>query len=275
MREDFFCCLLSKISYYKRNAIVNIFTNIPFSQNKYNLNSCGSHPRVHESDIDAECFTVECNKKLYVAFRGTESIRDWLSDANIIRVPMDLPGIADSNRPQVHWGFLRQFRSLENHIIIDVNDYLARNSHLNQLEQNEIVFTGHSLGAAQATLASLQFKLAYPNLKVSCYTYGSPRVGDSSFVSLFTHNVNYYKRVVNEEDPVTLIPFSWRFTHLPKMAYLDHNGHMRENVRENRWWTMLKDLCKSFVYGSDNPFSDHSCEDYYNKLEAINNTTSN
>lgn len=285
MREDLFCCLLSKLAYYSRPVIAEIFTCRPYTKENRELATCTSTPKVHESDIDAECFTVERNNKLYIAFRGTESIRDCLSDANIIRVPMDLPEIADEHRPNVHWGFLRQFRSLQKEIDVDIADYLLAEEYNKSegLKENdketsnkkELVITGHSLGAAQATLASLQFKLSYPQAKVSCYTFGSPRVGDEAFVSLFENHVDYYERVVNEEDPVTLVPFSWRFSHLPKLAYLDAMGELQENITENRWLSFFKDLWDYFVNGNENPFGDHSCEDYLCKLESINGAEEN
>lgn len=278
MREDLFCCLLSKLAYYSRPVIAEIFANRPYTKQNCELETCSSMPKVHESDIDAECFTVHRNNKLYIAFRGTESIRDCLSDANIIRVPMDLPELTDDQRPEVHWGFLRQFRSLQKHIDADIADYLQADEYnksegLKEKENSnkkELIVTGHSLGAAQATLASLQFKMSYPETKVSCYTFGSPRVGDETFVSLFENHVDHYERVVNEEDPVTLVPFSWRFSHLPNIAYLDAMGELQENITENRWWSFFKDLWSYFINGNENPFGDHSCEHYLCKLESIN-----
>ena len=278
MREDLFCCLLSKLAYYSKPVITEIFAFRPYTKENRELATCNSIPRVHESSIDAECVTVKRNNKLYIAFRGTESIRDCLSDANIIRVPMYLPGIDDNKRPEVHCGFLRQFRSLQKNIDDDIAEYLSANEYNNSeglkekeiSNKKELVITGHSLGAAQATLASLQFKLSYPQAKVSCYTFGSPRVGNKAFVSLFKNHVDYYERVVNEDDPVTLVPFSWRFTHLPKIAFLNANGELRENITENRWLAFFKDLWNYLVNGNENPFNDHSCDDYLCKLQSIN-----
>ena len=163
MREDLFCCLLSKLAYYSRPVIAEIFTCRPYTKENRELTTCSSTPKVHESDIDAECFTVERNNKLYIAFRGTESIRDCLSDANIIRVPMDLPGFADEQRPDVHWGFLRQFRSLQKNIDADIADYLLAEEYnksegLKEKRSNkkELVVTGHSPGAAKRTIHSFR-----------------------------------------------------------------------------------------------------------------------
>lgn len=270
MREDYFCCLLSKVVYYNRQVIIDTITCRPYTKQNSALELCSSEPRVYESDIDAECLTVECKNKLFIAFRGTESIRDCLSDVNIIKVPMDLPGIYGKNGPEVHWGFLRQFRSLQKEIDDDIKKFLTNEANDQINLDKEIIFTGHSLGAAQATLATLQFKLTYPKTKISCYTFGSPRVGDKLFVTLFEKHINHYERIVNEEDPVTLIPFSWRFTHLPYMLYLDNKGTLKNRTIENKWKLFFKELWNYLINGSENPLNDHSCDDYLLKLEAIN-----
>lgn len=41
-----------------------------------------------------------------------------------------------------------------------------------------VLFTGHSLGGALATLATLDLKRRHPGTKVTMYNYGSPRVGN-------------------------------------------------------------------------------------------------
>ena len=266
-REEFFCCLLSKLAYFPKNTLIGIFQHRPYTQQNALLDGC-TLPQCHESTKDAQCFTTQKNDKLYISFRGTESIRDCLTDANILRVPMDLPGIPDNQRPLVHWGFLRQFRSLEPALDKDIMSHILDHQTKHGFEgRPELVITGHSLGAAQCTLAGLQFKLRYPQTKVSCYTYGSPRVGNSQFVWLFEKHVDHYERIVNEEDPVTMIPFAWRFRHIPQYLYLNEAGTVLNGSRENPWWSFFVDLFHWAVSGKENPIGDHSCEDYLNKLE--------
>jgi len=264
MKEDLICCLLSKYAYKSQNALHTAFHTRPFSRLDRCLEGC-TDPIFHSTSRDAQCFTMIHNTKFYIVFRGTESMRDWMSDANIIRVPMDLPGIPDNKRPRVHWGFLRQFRSLQPAIEQDLSQFLTRDS---KTDADEIIIAGHSLGAAQCTLAGLQFKLAHPAMKVSCYTYGSPRVGNQAFVSMFHDKLDVCKRYVNEEDPVTMIPFAWRFTHIPGFTYLGKNGTMCTEKVEHRWWSMVKDLFLS-LFGRENPVGDHSCDAYLEKLSSI------
>ena len=258
------CCYLSILAYKTRDEIVRTMgdkTNkfYPILKSCHNINT-------YSSNIDAQCFTTMYDKKtMFLSFRGTESIRDWLSDANIIRVPMDLPNVTDKKRPRVHWGFLRQFRSVENDIQRDIQTFLET---VPENERATLYITGHSLGAAQCSIAGLQFSVQYPQLDVMCYSYGSPRVGCDDFVNMFSKHVKENKRFVNEDDPVTMIPFAWRFTHLPGLVYLNEENQIINNIVESRWWSMLSDLFLSLCSGRENPIGDHSCSVYLDKLNV-------
>ncbi len=60
-------------------------------------------------------------------------------------------------------------------------------------------FTGHSLGAALATLAANRYKKVQ-----GLYTFGSPMVGDAEFIKEF--QVPQHFRIVNNRDIVALVP---------------------------------------------------------------------
>ena len=60
-------------------------------------------------------------------------------------------------------------------------------------------FTGHSLGAALATLAANRYKTVQ-----GLYTFGSPQVGDADFIKNF--QVPHHFRIVNNRDIVALVP---------------------------------------------------------------------
>lgn len=68
---------------------------------------------------------------MVVVFRVTESKKDVFTDLNI--------------SPNVHSGFLKQFLSVKEAVTEDIDKY------------ENIIFCGHSLGVALATISSLYF----------------------------------------------------------------------------------------------------------------------
>lgn len=260
MKLDKLCCLFSKLAYKSGDELVRAFGgNIA---TEYSCIKSYAEPKFYSSSKGAQCFVTSKDGQMFITFRGTDSIRDWLTDVNIVRVPMDLPHIPDSKRPRVHWGFLRQFRSLQPMLDKDIHTFIAELSEENKT--GELIISGHSLGGAESCIAGLQFALAYPTLKIKCFSYGSPRVGCSDFVKMFEKHVGFYKRYVNEDDPVTMIPFAWRFKHLPKLDYLDaHNKILHKT--ETTWWRII---CDSFLslFGRESPVGDHSCDKYLDKM---------
>lgn len=68
----------------------------------------------------------------------------------------------------------------------------------------KIVFTGHSLGGAVATVAAAKArKLGYA---ADLYVYGSPRIGNEAFARFVTDQPGRNYRVTHTTDPVPRIP---------------------------------------------------------------------
>jgi len=170
----------------------------------------------------AQCFVANNEKFAIVAFRGSEArlrkgntdpgyiFADWMANFNFLPEAWDQGG-------NVHRGFKAAL--LE--IWTDLEDYVS-NLQKNNLK---IWITGHSLGAALATLAADR----YGNVQ-GLYTYGSPRVGDQDFKNDF--NVNTY-RFVNNSDIVTKVPPSGMYCHIGELKYIDSEGIIHDNT--NRW----------------------------------------
>ena len=80
---------------------------------------------------------------IIVSFRGSSNIPNWINNINILK--MDYP-YCDGCK--IHKGFHKSYQSLAGVIIPAVVE-LFKKYHA------EIVVTGHSLGAAMATIAAL------------------------------------------------------------------------------------------------------------------------
>jgi hypothetical protein len=122
--------------------------------------------------------------------------------------------------------------------------------------------TGHSLGAAMATIAASRLQ----ERVISLVTFGSPRVGDADFVK--NVNIEHY-RVQNNNDAVTKVPFYiMGFRHHGEIVYLNHYG----SIRELNGWQRFKDMIRSRFRAYSkfqffNAVYDHLMANYIAKLE--------
>lgn len=140
----------------------------------------GTNMRVVLSNIGSD---------LVVAFRGTQSLANFVTDAQVRRVPL-FPG----SDAEAHEGFFFAFESVRTRL----EEAVA------ELRSERVWFTGHSLGGALATLAGLYF--AGPG--VSVYTFGAPRVGNAAFRRLYQSQLGAHTfRIVHADDIVPHIPW--------------------------------------------------------------------
>lgn len=135
-----------------------------------------------------------------LVFRGTEQdIRDFLTDVDVGGLGFSLGQPAPLF---VHRGFERALDS----VWADIKSAL-------QEDHGPVWVTGHSLGAALASLACMRYEFA------CCYTFGSPRVGNQAFADLLSKSRIY--RVVDDEDIVCKVPLeSMGFTHVGEVVEL-------------------------------------------------------
>jgi triacylglycerol lipase len=159
---------------------------------------------------------------LLIAFRGTEGDdpSDLLSDADLRKTSWsDYRG---SYIGEVHNGFAKA--------LADGNVLSQVTSAIDALETKYalIVFTGHSLGAALATLASAYFQSTHWADKSRLFSFGSPLIGDTEFATKI--GAMSHQRFVNCCDLVTRIPpESLGFVHTGKLHYIDRHGKLIES----------------------------------------------
>ena len=154
----------------------------------------------------AECLVVKDRNDLWFAFRGTEpsKLNDVMADLNLIKNAAKAGG-------KVHSGFQQEVNDLW-------MDILAEIEHNQQLKvQKDIYMTGHSLGAAMATIAATRHS------PVELFTFGSPRVGGAKFIK----NIKCpHLRFMNNNDIVCRVPPAWLgFRHHGEMIYFGRNGN--------------------------------------------------
>lgn len=114
-----------------------------------------------------------------LAFRGTETLRDWIKNINVPLMPFPGGG-------RVHAGFMRGL----NAVWPEIEQAL-------QGVSCPLYFTGHSLGAALATIAAARHR---PR---ALYTFGSPQLGDVAFAGAVRCPAY---RIVHSTDVVPTVP---------------------------------------------------------------------
>lgn len=135
-----------------------------------------------------QAILLENDTCIFLGFRGTEatSMKDIKSDFKATIKACETGG-------KIHSGFDEAFSQ----VALEIQQFLTQD----KFKDKPLFITGHSLGGALATIAAK--KLRHEGGIASCYTFGSPRVGN---VDWATGNKAPIYRVVNAVDPVTMLP---------------------------------------------------------------------
>ena len=171
------------------------------------------------SKLSTQCFIASNARFAIVAFRGSEGwkldepfdpwqvVADWTTDFDIRLSEWFRGG-------RVHRGF----RDALEEVWADIFPYMKKLAD----QGCKIWVTGHSLGAALATLAADRFQDVQ-----GLYTFGSPRVGDREFQENF--RLQAY-RVVNGDDIVSRVPPAGIYRHVGELKIIDRRGGIHEGL---------------------------------------------
>lgn len=129
-------------------------------------------------------------------------------------------------------------------------------------ENKTLHITGHSLGAAMATVCASRME-EYTAVE-SLTTFGSPRVGTRKFVKAIS---TPHKRFVNNNDLVTKVPlFIMGYKHHGDQQYINFYG----NIRKLTTWQMIKDKWRGWRSGILDGAEDHGMQNYVKHTEKLN-----
>lgn len=133
------------------------------------------------------------NHLIVVAFRGSVSIENWLTNLDMKTVSTDI-----CSGCTAHAGFWQSWLDSRDAVLAAVKK-LARSN-----PGYKVAATGHSLGGAIASLAAAQ--LRNDGYNVALYTFGAPRIGGSKLSSYITNQAGGNYRVTHWNDPVPRVP---------------------------------------------------------------------
>jgi len=254
---------LSNFSYLSKEEIKKIYNNRPYEKEYNFLNEVIIEPEFFSTSLDCQYILVYFKDYLVVSYRGTSSKADIFTDLKFFRTRMFLENYIDfRNKPYVHLGFFNQFNSSRPDLDLKLKEYVKN------YKFNSIIFTGHSLGGALATLGALDYSYRFWDYPISCITYGSPRVGCHTFAKIFNKKIKNSLRFVNDNDPVPCIPTAWNYKHVNGCRWLNQDK-IESEIQVYRGWRFLKNsFLNIFGHGYD-AIRDHSCSEYIKDLEII------
>lgn len=175
------------------------------------------HPAVAAMTKDTNIFGLigrnPGTRSAVVSFRGTADVEDWLADLDA--VPTGYLPVGGFG--QVHAGFQDVYELVRKSIAANLATATAG--------CDEILITGHSLGAALAVLAAPDiFRSMPPNtIEPRLITFAGPRVGLTDFVDAFNAAIESCFRVVNFLDIVPYVPPT-PYVHVGAQITVDSGG---------------------------------------------------
>ncbi|MGD8947320.1 MAG: lipase family protein [Desulfobacterales bacterium] len=202
------------------------------------FNKAGLREVIFFDHQSTQCFVASNDKFAIVAFRGSEIWKrkekfDFNKIFADLKADVDIRLTDWPRGGRVHRGF----KEALDEVWLDLLVYIRL---LND-KGCKIWMTGHSLGAALATLAGDR----YGNVQ-GVYTFGSPRVGDDDFKKNF--EVEAY-RIVNNKDIVTRVPPPGRYKHVGDIKFIDGDGNIHDHVIEVE---AIANQPRDELYGQEN-----------------------
>jgi triacylglycerol lipase len=171
---------------------------------------------------ETQSFVSVTQEAVIVCFRGTEPDRpqDWITDLDFDLTDGPLGG-------RVHEGFYDALSCVWHSLDQEVH-------RLQSDRRRKLWVTGHSLGAALATLAVARWRER--DLPVTgLYTFGQPRTGDHTFARSFDFVFRPHTfRMVNDLDIVTRTPpRALGYRHVGSFIHINEKGDLEHDIC---WW---------------------------------------
>ena len=159
-------------------------------------------------------------KTIYVAFRGSSSLENWIADFEIKKIPYT--SYPDCNAT-IHDGFYKSALHVKDEVYFSL-DWLKI-----KYPSYRIIVTGHSYGAAVAQILAME--LIKDGFSLEVYNYGQPRLGNVNYASCVNQYLaGKYWRITHNKDIVPHIPpiIGFQFMHSCGEIFEDKYGGLKE-----------------------------------------------
>ena len=154
------CAKLSQLAYKSYSVVLQELS-------KYGLQA---EMEIRDRNTDTEGFIASDSSSIIVVFRGSSTEMDIITDMKFKPVPIG------PDLPLAHEGFVAAVNAV----------YTSTEEKLKpHLGQKQLFITGHSLGAALASLLSYRLSMDHPTCQPNLYAFACPPVGDENFCKSF------------------------------------------------------------------------------------------
>ena len=218
----------------------------------------------HNERTNAQAFIYKKDNILYITVRGAQNHCDIVIDSDT-----ELQNIFPNTNTNIfiQRGLRQQFFSLESFFRKEINKYIEY--------IDTIHFAGHSFGGAIATIASAYYGHLFKDthkklIKIINHTFGSPRIGNTYFVSWCKKYIDENVRITNEYDVVPNFPFSWRYVHGSDSFTLNDTNDMKTTGELQWYWRILLQP-PTIEYNEPIPY--HSCILYLKRILHLTDNT--
>lgn len=204
---------------------------------------------------DTHVLIVDGADRIAIAFKGTTSSKNLKTDMNMFYskasalLPThlgEIDGVDDEEVrrngvlfthhwrcAKVHKGFAVAYAAVAPRLLTVVN-------RLQDERRRPVFLTGHSLGGALATICSLDLflRLQLTRKEIFVSTFGSPRVGNRHFQTVYDDSVPIHWRVVVAPDVVAKLP-KVGYRHVGKKVLITVDGDLfiDPNSLELKMWS--------------------------------------
>ena len=223
-----FLLLIKNLYSYDQNLALH-FTKLSqtsycvISVNQWNCPTCDNTIQLdymveNNGALALQGYDYETNS-MFVSFRGSSNLENWIDDIQITHIsPYNNKNI------KVSKGFYTAYSYIKGSIFQNLADMSIK------YNTKQVEVTGHSLGAAEATLMIYDLFYLYPQYHIThFYTFGSPRVGNKYFANATAQFSAEQYRITHYYDIVPHLPEEvLDYIHLPnEIWYSEKNNNFR------------------------------------------------
>lgn len=173
---------------------------------------------------------VQENKRVFVSFKGSNSIMDLMEAAKVMPV--------ETKYGLIHKGFWKQYVSIKNQLL----DELAKIDN-----PRHVYFTGHSMGGCIAMMCAIDaMEVIHLPSVTHCYMFGSPAFCNADVVQHTIDHVHDWVCVDLTGDLVAQVPLNPVFVKPKEPHYLKIEAHGHTLIDSHSCLTYYKAIKKTF-----------------------------